>query len=354
MANPENAAENTWDIANDTRKSQTSWNEVKAVGKTAIEASSTTYDKNSRFILFVDNDLKTPQEFDNLVTKNGPLYEMEVQPGETYVIQGKSRNNYVPGLDYTSAFSSQYSESGADDSITPPGIRIIQGLGDFKEGTLTGVANPDAGNLQGIPIVFEENDAKVGLYQNGSLSSVKSLNNGEWINNPFKMSDFEYDITKFAVKRIEGNLYGSGSQNIHLKLRDKDTGEEEYLKVAEVGDPDEPAIDSFNLYNSIRVEADASRTEPFTFSVGPLQFFNEGGIDVPIRRKESTKRNLNVDATFGDTVGTVVAVYRKDPSNPEVPIQMRCGGKAQTNGRVELREVHRDNIDFGTLDPDID
>lgn len=353
MSNPENSAENTYELTENFASSQSSWNEVKTAGKNVVEASSTIYAKNSRFLLFVDNDLKTPQEFDNLVTKNGAVYEMEVQPGETYVIQGKSRNNYVPGLDYTSAFSSQFSESGDGDKITPTGVKIIQGLGDFKEGTLTGVANPDAGVFQGIPLIFTENDAKFGLYQGGQLTNEKSLKEGEWEENPFEFQDYQYDITKFAVKRQEGNLYGSGSQRLYLKLRNLD-GKEKYLKVGEVGDDQNPAIDNFNLFNTVRVEVSEERNSPFTFSTGPIQFFNEGRVDVPTRRKRSTKRDLPVNSTFGDTTGTVIAVYRKNPDNVEVPIQMRCAGKAETNGRIEIREIHRDFVNFGTIDPDDD
>lgn len=351
----ETASRNAYRTANAIEDASTSWGELKAAGKNVVEASSTTYDKNSRFILFVNNELKTHTEFDNLITKSGPLYQMTVQPGETYVIQGKNRNDYVPGLDYTAAFSSQFNDASGDtDNIAPPGIRIIQGFGDFKDGTLTGVANPDAGTFEGIPVVFTETDAKIGVYQDGTLMNSKSLTAGEWHNNPFEIDRFDYDLSKFSVKRQEGNLYGSGSQNVHMKLRDKNTGKEEYLKIGEVGDPDDPIIDTFNLYNTIRVEVDASRSDPFTFSVGPLQFFNEGNIDTPTRGKQSTKRNIAVSATFGDVTGTVFAVYRKDPNNPEVPVQVRCGAKAQTDGRVEIREVHRDFLGFGTIDPDLD
>jgi hypothetical protein len=346
----EDAGQNTYSIAEQFDNNSSSWNEVNVAGKTTIEASSTTFARNSRFVLFVDNDFKTPAEFDNLVTKVGPLYQMTVQPGETYTIQGKERNEYSPGVDYTSAFASQFSESGAGDNIVPEGVKVVQGLGDFLEGTITDSAVQDAGEKEGFPLIFEPDDATFGVYRNSNLVQSKSLNNGEWIKNPFELDQYQYDVTRFAVKREEGNLYGSGSQRLFMKLRDIETGEEEYLKVAEVGDPSEAIVNRYNLFNTIQVSVDATG-DPYTFSIGPVHYFVEGDINIPIRRKNSPLRNVPVNATFGDTAGTVFAVYRKDPNNKEVPLDLRCGGKAQTNGRIELREVHPNYIDFGTIDP---
>jgi len=81
--NSENAAKNTYEIAKDTKKGQTSWNEQKRAPKQALEASSTTYAKNSRFGLFENGEWVTPDGFDELVTKNNSLYELTVPAGET-------------------------------------------------------------------------------------------------------------------------------------------------------------------------------------------------------------------------------------------------------------------------------
>ena len=74
--------------------------------KQALEASSTTYDKNSRFGLFEDGEWVTPERFDELVTRRNTLYELTVPRGETYIVIGKERNGYTSGSDYTSAFTS--------------------------------------------------------------------------------------------------------------------------------------------------------------------------------------------------------------------------------------------------------
>jgi hypothetical protein len=346
----EDAAQNTYSIAEQLDDNSSSWNEVNVAGKSTIEASSTTFARNSRFVLFVDNDFKTPAEFDNLVTKVGPLYQMTVQPGETYTIQGKERNDYAPGIDYTSAFASQFSETGAGDNIVPEGVKVVQGLGDFLEGTITDSAIQDAGQKEGFPLIFEPDDATFGVYRGNDLVESKSLNSGEWINNPFEMDKYQYDVTRFAVKREEGNLYGSGSQRLYMKLRNIDNGKEEYLKVAEVGDPSEAIVNRYNLFNTVQVSVDSS-ADPYTFSIGPVHYFAEGDINIPLRQRDSPLRNVSVNASFDDTAGTVIAVYRKNPNNKEVPLRLRCGGKAETDGRIELREVHPNYIDFGTVDP---
>lgn len=318
----------------------TSWNETKVAEKNVLEASSTTYDKNSRFGILENGAWVTPDRFDELVTKVGPLYELTVPAGETYIITGKERNAYSPGSDYASAFASSFSESGAGDNIVPDGIKVTQGLGDFRDG-----------QEEGVPLIFEGDDAKFGTYQNNVLSNVVSLKNGEWDFDPFGSEDFDYDVTRFAVKREEGNFYGSGSQNLFMKLRDVETGKESYKKVAETGDPQDPIVDVFNLFNQVKVEN--TSTSPYTFSVGPLQYYNEGP-EVPSRSKTSRKRNLNVDAGFADTAGTVIAIYRKDPDNIEVPVTARVAGKAATDGEIDLREIHPDYLTFGDTDPDLD
>jgi len=347
--NTERAGANTYELAQRANKNSTSWNEVKVAQKKVFESSNTVHKKNSRFSLFVNGDYKTPDEFDSVVNINKPLYEMTVQPGDTYVVQGKERNPYLPGTDYVSGFASQFNDSGPDGQYVADGVKIILGLGNYLSGTLTNSAQENGGTKQGTALVIEPNEVTVGLYRDGNLKNQKRLTEGEWIFDPFTADDYDYNIEKFAVKRVEGNLYGSGSQNLHFKLRDVDTGEEKYMKVAETGDDEEPALNEFNLFNSVLVDVDASASS-FTFSIGPLQYYNNTNSSLPFRRKRSTKRNLNVNATFGDTTGTVMTVYRKDPDNLEVPVAFRVGAKAQTNGRVELREVHPNYLDFGTID----
>jgi len=348
ISHPERAGANTYEIAERNEKNSTSWNELKVAQKKIFESSNTVHTKNSRFSLFVNGDYKTPDEFDSIVTVNKPLYEMTVQPGDTYIVQGKERNPYLPGTDYVSGFASQFNNSGPDGQYVADGVKIVLGLGNYLSGTLTDSAQQNAGTKQGTALVIEPNEVTMGLYRDGNLQNQKRLTEGEWVFNPFASDDYQYDIEKFAVKRIEGNLYGSGSQNLHFKLRDVDTGEEKYMKVAETGDDENPALNEFNLFNSVLVDVDTS-ADSFTFSIGPLQYYNNTNSALPFRRKISTKRNLNVDATFGDTAGTVIAVYKKDPDNLQVPVSFRVGAKAQTNGRVELREVHPNYLDFGTI-----
>lgn len=316
----------------------TSWNETKVANKDVTESSSTTYARNSRFGLLENGDWVTPDRFDELATPVGPLYEFTVPAGDTYIVTGKERNAYAPGADYTSAFATQYSDNGPEGNILPEGITATQGLGDFRDGQEEGVA-----------LVFEPDDAKFGTFQNNTLSNVKTKD--EWGFDPFASSDFAYDTTRFAVKREEGNFYGSGSQRLYMKLRNVETGKESYKKITEVGDPSNPIVDVFNLFNQVKVENTSG--SPFTFSIGPLQYANEGS-NAPGRGKTSAKRDLNVDAGFTDTAGTVIAVYRKDPDNIEVPVSARVAGKAGTNGEVELREVHPDYLTFGATDPDVD
>jgi len=346
----ERTGANTYELAKRLNKNSTSWNELKVAQKKIFEASNTVHPKHSRFTLFVNNDYKTPEEFDSIVNVNKPLYELTVQPGDTYIVQGKERNPYLPGTDYTSGFASQFSDGGPDGQYVVDGVKIILGLGNYLSGSVTDSAQQNGGTKQGTALIIEPDEVTAGLFRDGELKNQKRLTKGEWLFDPFESEKYEYNIEKFAVKRIEGNLYGSGSQNFLFKLRDIDTGEEEYIKVAETGDDTNPALNDFNLFNTILVDVDES-ANPFTFSIGPLQFYNNTKSSVPYRTKTSTKRNLNVDSKFGDTTGTVLTVYRKDPTNLQVPCSFRVGAKAQTNGRVELREVHPNYLDFGTIDP---
>lgn len=84
--NQENTGKNTFEIAKDIEKSLTSWNEQKTAPKQALEASSTTYAKNSRFGLFENGEWVTPDRFDELVTKNNSLYQLTGPAGALYRI----------------------------------------------------------------------------------------------------------------------------------------------------------------------------------------------------------------------------------------------------------------------------
>lgn len=335
----DSASKNTQATAKKLDRIETSWGEMKATGKDVHESASTTYRQNSRFGLIENGTWVSPDRFDELVSRVPPLYEVTIPAGDTYIVSGSERNPYFPGSDFTAGFASQIIDENNDYRLVPDGVEVVQGLGDFR-----------VGQEEGIGLKFEDEDAVFGAYQDNELSNTKSLNAGEWKFDPVADDSYQYDSEKFAVKRIEGNLYGSGSQSLFFKLRDVETGVENYQKVAEIGDPNEPIIDTFNLFNQIRVRNNSAN--PITLRFGPLQYFNENDSDVPIRIKDSPTRGLPVSVGLNDATGTVVGVYRLNPDRVQVPVKAGIGASAQTNGRVELREVHPDYIDFGTIDPD--
>lgn len=315
-----------------------SFNEQKIAGKTAIEASSTTYAQNSRFGLYENGEWVTPDRFDTLVDKVGALYEVDVPAGGTYIITGKERNPYTPGVDYVSGFSSSAPDTGPPGNYLPEGVTLTQGLGDFR-----------TGQREGIYIEFQPDDVLAGNFRDDARAITRSLEANEWDFNPFEAERFDYNLSRFVLKRIEGNLYGSGSQKMFFKLRNINTGKEEYIQVAEVGDPQNVIANQFNLFNQIKI--DNQSADPFTLRFGPLQYFTGQDIDIPSRAKISARRDINVDANVTATVGTVIAVYRKDPDNIEVPVSVTAGAKAESDGEVQIREVHPDYIDFATTDP---
>lgn len=328
--NPENAATNTYDIAENIRDSQSSWGELRSNGVELQEAASTTFPPNDRYIWNRDGEVLNRDQIDTLVTQNGPLYEFDVQPGETIIVRGKDRNAYVPGFDSSASIASEVDDTGPDGQYVPDGIEFS-----------TGYANLEEGIEQGFALEFIPNDVIQRIYKDGSSVRSKSVEDGDWDFNPFTNQDYEFDLSEFAVKRQEFDLYGAGDCTQFLKLRNKDE-ESEFKECSTIGIKDDPILNEYNLPTSLRITADSSRTEQYTVRVGPLQFHNRASIEIPTRTKETTIRGATVNsAAIGSSSYQVLGVYRIKDTHKEVAsivneLEVKAGN---SDCRVEVREV---------------
>lgn len=329
MANPENAAENTWDIANDLDDALTSWGEVRSNGIELQEAASTTVPPNARYIFIRDGEVLNRDQIDTLVTQVGPVYEFDVQPGETVIARGKDRNAYVPGFDSECGISSSVDDTGSGGQYVPDGIQVD-----------TGYANLVEGEEEGFVLSFRPNDVIHGIYKNASLVRENSVEDGDWEFDPFSASDYEYNLSEFSVKKQIFDLYGAGDCTQFLKIRNKDE-ESKFVEVSTVGIKEDPVLAEYNLPLTTRVSADSSRSDSYTVRIGPLQFFNRADVEIPTRTKETNIRSASVSSGIDSASFDVIGVYRIKESHKEVAsvVNELAVKAASSDCRVEAREV---------------
>lgn len=307
----------------------TSWNELRTNGIELQEASSTTFPPNDRYIFIRDGEVLNRDQIDSLVTHAPPLYEIDVQPGETWIIRGKDRNAYIPGFDSTAAVASSVDDTGPDGQYVPDGIELATGYALLREGS-----------EEGFPLIFEPDDVRHTVYKGGTEAVSNSLETGDWDFDPFASDEFLYDLAKFAVKRQEFDLYGAGDCTQFLKIRDQNA-ESHYVECSTVGIIEDPLLAQYNLPNSVRVVADGSRSSAYTIRVGPLHYYNRASVEIPSRTKETTVRDATANSAIGSDGYQVLGVYRFKSGYEEVAVVINAldiaAGSADC--RVEIREV---------------
>lgn len=325
----EDVAANAYNIAEDIDKASTSWNELRTNGVELQEAASSTFPVNDRYIFIRDGEVLNRDQIDSLVTHKSPLYEFDVQPGETIIVRGKDRNAYIPGFDSTAAVASEVDDTGPDGQYVPDGIELATGYSLLRDGA-----------EEGFPLIFEPNDVRQTIYKGGTEVASNSLENGDWKFNPFDSEKFDFDLSKFGVKRQEFDLYGAGDCTQFLKIRDVE-GASYYVECSTIGIVDNPILAQYNLPNSLRVSVDGSRSNPYTVRVGPLHFYNRASIEIPTRTKETTVRSATVNSAIGSNTYQVIGVYRfKENYEGVACIVDEMNVKAGTaDCRVEAREV---------------
>lgn len=336
----------------------TSWDELRTAGKELQESSSTTHPPNSRFVVIRNGTVLNEDERDTFLTHQPPLYELTVQPGDEVIVQGTERNAYLPGSDFVTRSATEVETTGPDGQYLPSGVTIETGYADLTGDAGFGPALP----ANGVVVEMTADDVVLQNYIGGTVSTTASLEEGEWNLDIFDDSegsygyndDFRYDLSQFSLKAIRGNLYGAGDIDLYIKFRDL-TGRGQYVKVATIGEVEDPITNRYNLFvTSARVSVNAD-ADPFTLRVGPLNYFNEVTGTPPERRKNSVYRNVSVGSTLGADNFDVVTVYRADPDYRQATTQLdQVTARAADDGRVEVREVHPDYLDFGGLDPTID
>jgi len=326
------------------RDKTTAFGETKNVGIELLESSSGIHEPNSRFVFLHNGSPLTFSEIDNQVNHNPPTYEVSVQnSGETYVMQGKERNTYTAGFEAVCGCASYAQDNGGEGNYVPEGVKIEEGYALFDEG-----------NKQGIVVEFTADDVRLVLYKDNNEVNSVSLEDGEWRVNPFEDEKLNFTTDTFSVKRFEFDLYGAGDAKFNLRTRDEN-GDSQYIHCATISRDIEPILSSFNLHSATKITATEDLASPFNYRVGDRQFFNRASIKTPTKQKFLNHRDVTVDTSFADDTLSVLRVYRISPRHKEVRTEVD-GLKTvgSFTGDLELREIHPDNLDFGTVDPDDD
>lgn len=275
-------------------------------------------------------------------------YEFTVQPGDAVVLSGSYRNAYSPGSDYLARSASRVMSDIPDGQFVPDGVTFRTGLAD-----LTGDAALNADRTdQGLVLEFTSNDARFLNYIDGEPSTVVSYSADEWERQVF---DEGYSLSDHAVKGFDGNLYGAGEQSARLLYRDED-GNEQFVEVAALSEPEEPVVDEYNLFVTaayVEVDADA---DAVTMQTGPLNYANRTDNAPPKQVKAPKYREVAVNDTLGDDNFTVLNVYRVKEAQRYTSATLASveGISETTDAALEAREVHPDFLTFNGVDETVD
>lgn len=313
------------------QEAKTSWNELSVAGKELQESATTTLPPNSRFITILNDDVETPTGTDDTLTHEPPLYAATIDAGDDLIIRGSERNAYKPGFDSIAGVAATLEETGPAGNFTADGVTFRCGYARLREG-----------DKQGFVFEFEGDAAKVAIYQDDTIVAEKDID--EWDNNPFDDPDVNWSLDKFAVYRIEFDLYGAGDATFFAKIR-KENGEADYTELTTLGIQDDPNLTVYNLPVSWQVVNDSG--DPFTASMGPLHYFNVGEAPLPERTKQDTLWDVTIDEALDneDADYTVISVYRLAPDYEEAATNLKSIEAQSTDvGQIEGREVHPDYL----------
>lgn len=341
------------------RLTTSSWNDSKVSGNTLQTAASTTFPPNSRFAFIEDQDFLNPDEVDNRVTHNNPLYTVTVNIDGQWIIRNQQRDFYVPGFDSNVGVSAQF-ESVPEGNFVPDHVTWEGGYGQFHNQQLNGISNVQSNpTLEGAVMHVIPDDADLRIYKNDSVAS--SLPLSEWEFNPFTHPDFNFNLSNFFVLQEIYDLYGGGDFTFFLKLRDIN-GIENFKELGSVGIEDEPALNVYNLGSGSKVQLGPAASSSIDYSIGPIEYHNNFDGTLPDRIKGEPFFNTSISTTVSSNSETVIATYRLQPENIEAPSQvtrltasMASTGGSSEEAIVQARQVHRDFLTFpNDTDPDDD
>lgn len=314
----------------------TSWDELRVAGKEVQESSSTTYPPNSRFSYIKNGDLLTPDERDVEVAHTPPTHSIDIAPGDTWIVRGTERNQYMPGIDSVAGLAWAIDEV-PEGQYLPDGVEVDDGYATF-----------DAGDIQGQVTSWRPNDIEGRIYHDGTVVSTVPIS--QWENNPFEMERFQFDLSEFAVKRRVFDLYGAGDFTNFLKLRNTDETAE-FIELYTIGVKEDPNLVEYDQPNSVRVENNGSET--ITMQFGPLHFFNIADAESKTREHYAAYRDLTVSETLGSTDYDVLKVYRLQKRQISVMLNTLNAESTEGDFSLHVREIHPDFITWPVdFDPD--
>ena len=308
-------------------RTRTSWDERRVAGKEVQESSSTTYPPNARFSYIKNGDLLTNDERDVEVAHTPPTHTIEVEPGDTWVVRGTERNQYMPGIDSVAGIAWSIDEV-PESQYLPDNVEIDDGYATF-----------DVGDIQGQTTAWRPTEIEGRIYHDGSVVSTVPIS--EWTHNPFEMDRFQFDLSEFAVKRRVFDLYGAGDFTNYLKLRNTDE-EAEFIELYTIGVKEDPNLVEYDQPNSVRVENNGSET--ITVQFGPIHFFNIADAEARTREHFATYRDLTVTETLGSDDYDVLKVYRLQKRQISVMLNTLNAESADGDFSLHVREVHPDFI----------
>lgn len=337
---------------------ETSWGNISIAGTSLQTAASTTYPPNSRFAFLKNNDFLDASEVPNEVTHNRPLYTITVSPGDEWIVKNQQRDFYIPGFDSALGIAGQF-ENVPSGNFVPDGVVWEGGNGGFRSGDTEDIAVTNTVSRQGAVMRAEEESAELRIYKDGTVANSLPLK--DWEFDPFNDRAFKFHLGKFFVLRVEFDLYGAGDFTFFLKIRDVN-GVSHLKKLGSIGLSNEPALKEYNLHSGAIITLDSSISSGIDYSVGPIEYHNEIGEELPDRTKGEVMFNVDISTTVTSNDETVVAVYRLQPDKVEVPTQveavtaeMASTGGSNEEAIAQVRQVHRNFLTFPQdTDPDDD
>lgn len=332
------------------------FHEAATAGHHFMAAITTTLPPNQRFALIQDNDHLNPDEFDSEVTKADPLWDLTCDANQEQIVRTRERNTYFIGQEAVCGWAFQIRTNVPDGQFLPDGTTLEGGYGGLASGTLTGVPFTDGYDKDGIFLNIQPDTADLRTYKAGSVDQQKA--NTAWDTDIFNNDTYQYDTSIYGVFRLEFDLYGRGDATLFARLGRKDLTQADTVTCETITAYTDPILEIFDMPVSLRLETGDT---PVDWSFGPMHYFNRVEEAVRSRTKTEVIRDPSVDKSFdanGDARGepTVIAVYRQNPARVEAfnEVVTVSVNSPDADCRVEMREVHRDFLDFGSTNPDDD
>lgn len=342
-------------INNRQNAQNTGFDEVKSNGVLIQESSTTTLPPNARFSFIRNGNFFTRDEVGSNVTHDRPLYRFPLDADDVWVAGGADRNAYAPGFEFEAGIASKLSDPPPEGKLLPEDIAVYElGYATLFDQSLTGVPNEDFSYTKdGVVLHIEPESADIRIYKDGSKTT--SISKDNWDFDPYTDPNFESDPSDFWLIRPSGDLYGAGEIDIDIRLRDNN-GNADTKTIGTLGISGNPLLRIFNHQLHLRVETTSLVTGSQQAFLGPIQFSNRVDDTPPSRSKTEVVRDATVADSPGDDDWTVVRVFRLEIDRREVSTvasRLRVQNAGQPVNAM-IRSVHRDFLDFGTVNQDDD